>query len=132
MTQRRNHVPRTRVYAALLNLPSASLFQWGSSLAPIPVAHRTDQLLRQGRLHPLGRQRQLADAPAGRGCERVGDGGRRRPLRGLAGTEADWAEADSADALDFADWAVENAQLSMLNALNARAVADRLAKADNS
>jgi hypothetical protein len=47
----------------------------------------------------------------------------------LAATEADWAEVDSADALDFADWAVENAQLAMLDAIHARASADRLAKA---
>src|SRR6266436_5792883 len=39
MTQRRNHVPRTKVYAGLLNLPSASLFQRDLSLALISVAH---------------------------------------------------------------------------------------------
>src|SRR5258705_3822146 len=39
MTQRRNHVPGTKVYAALLNLPSASLFQRDLSLALISVAH---------------------------------------------------------------------------------------------
>ncbi len=47
----------------------------------------------------------------------------------VAGKDADWAEADAAEALDFADWAVENAQLAMLGAIDARAHADRLAKA---
>ena len=46
-----------------------------------------------------------------------------------AANDADWAEADAADALDFADWAVENAQLAMLDAIHARAYADKLAKA---
>ena len=47
----------------------------------------------------------------------------------VAADDADWAEADAADALDFADWAVENAQLAMLDAVQARAYADRLAPA---
>ena len=47
----------------------------------------------------------------------------------VAASDADWAEADAAEALDFADWAVENAQLSMLDAIHARAYADELAKA---
>ena len=47
----------------------------------------------------------------------------------LAGTEADWAEADSIEALNFADWAVEKAELAMLDAIHARAYADKLAKA---
>ena len=51
----------------------------------------------------------------------------------VATTDAEWAEADAAEALDFADWAVENAQLTMLDAVHARAYADKLAKgADNS
>jgi glycerol-3-phosphate dehydrogenase len=49
-----------------------------------------------------------------------------------AATEADWAEADAADALDFADWAIDNAQLAMLDAIDARAYADRLTKATKS
>ncbi|RYP85069.1 hypothetical protein EKO23_13880 [Nocardioides guangzhouensis] len=47
----------------------------------------------------------------------------------VAAKDADWAEADSAEALDFADWAVENAELAMLDAIHARAYADKLAKA---
>src|SRR4051794_35325896 len=43
----------------------------------------------------------------------------------VAATDADWAEADAADALNFADWAVENVQLSMLDAIDARAYADK-------
>src|SRR6188472_58088 len=46
-----------------------------------------------------------------------------------ASADADWAEADAAEALDFADWSVENAQLTMLDAIHARAHADSLAKA---
>jgi hypothetical protein len=46
----------------------------------------------------------------------------------VAGTDADWAEAEAADALDFAEWAVDSAQLAMLNAIDARAYADVLAK----
>jgi hypothetical protein len=45
-----------------------------------------------------------------------------------AATDADWAEAEAADALDFAEWAVDNAQLAMLDAIDARAYADELAK----
>jgi len=47
----------------------------------------------------------------------------------LAANAADDAEADAADALDFAEWAVDNAQLAMLDAVDARAHADQLAKA---
>src|SRR4029450_13290223 len=49
-----------------------------------------------------------------------------------AATDADWGEADAADALDFADWAVDNAQLAILDAIDARAYADDLAKAASS
>ena len=49
-----------------------------------------------------------------------------------AATEADWAEAEAADALDYAEWAVDNAQLAMLDAIDARAYADDLAKAASS
>jgi hypothetical protein len=45
---------------------------------------------------------------------------------------ADWTEADAADALDFAAWAVDNAQLAMLDAIDARAYADELATAARS
>ena len=48
----------------------------------------------------------------------------------VAANDADWAEDDAAEALDFADWAIENAQLTMLDAIHARAYADKLAKAD--
>jgi hypothetical protein len=49
-----------------------------------------------------------------------------------AARDADWAEADAADALDFAEWAVDNAQLAMLDAIDARVYADKLAKAATS
>ena len=49
-----------------------------------------------------------------------------------AATGADWAEADAADALDFAAWTVENAQLSILDAIDARAYADERATAARS
>jgi hypothetical protein len=48
----------------------------------------------------------------------------------VAATDADWAEADAAEALDFADWAVGNAQLSILDAIQARAYSDTLNAAD--
>ena len=47
----------------------------------------------------------------------------------VADTDADWAEDDAAAALDYADWAVENAELTMLGAIQARAYADKVAKA---
>jgi hypothetical protein len=51
----------------------------------------------------------------------------------VAANDADWAEADAAEALDFVDWAVESAQLAILDAIHARAYADKLAEgADNS
>src|SRR5512132_2370810 len=46
-----------------------------------------------------------------------------------AATVADWAEDEAADAIDFGDWAVDNAQLAMLDAIDARAYAADLAKA---
>ncbi len=49
-----------------------------------------------------------------------------------AASEPDWAEAEAADALDFAEWAIDNAQLAMLDAIDARAYADDRAKAAGS
>jgi hypothetical protein len=46
----------------------------------------------------------------------------------MAADDAAWAEANAADAIDYAEWAVDNAQLSMLDAIDARAYADQLAK----
>jgi hypothetical protein len=46
----------------------------------------------------------------------------------VADDDANWAEADAADALDFAAWAVDNAQLSILDAIDARAYADELTR----
>ena len=46
----------------------------------------------------------------------------------MAADDAAWAEANAADALDYAEWAVDNAQLVMLDAIDARAYADQLAK----
>jgi len=42
------------------------------------------------------------------------------------------AEADAADALAYADWTVYSAQLAILDAIDARAYADELAKAGSS
>ena len=58
--------------------------------------------------------------------------GQAQPDAKAAATDADWAEAEAADALDYADWTVDNAQLAMLDALDARAYADDLAKAASS
>jgi hypothetical protein len=46
-----------------------------------------------------------------------------------AASDADLAETDAADALDYAEWTVDNAQLAMLDAIDARAYADERAKA---
>jgi hypothetical protein len=49
-----------------------------------------------------------------------------------AARDADWADADAADAVDFADWAVDNAELAILDAIDARAYANERAKAAGS
>jgi hypothetical protein len=46
----------------------------------------------------------------------------------LAGGQADGAETDAADAIDFAAWTVDNARLAVLDAIDARAYADELAR----
>src|SRR6266545_4555545 len=45
-----------------------------------------------------------------------------------AASDADWAENDAADAIDYAAWTVDNARLAVLDAIDARAYADELAK----
>jgi hypothetical protein len=45
-----------------------------------------------------------------------------------AATDADWAEDDAADAIDYAVWMVYDAQLAVLDALDARAYADERAR----
>jgi hypothetical protein len=45
-----------------------------------------------------------------------------------AATDADWAEQDAADAIDYAVWMVYDAQLAVLDALDARVYADERAK----
>jgi hypothetical protein len=45
-----------------------------------------------------------------------------------AATDADWAEQDAADAIDYAVWMVYDAQLAVLDALDARAYADERAR----
>jgi hypothetical protein len=45
-----------------------------------------------------------------------------------AAKEADWAELDASDAIDYAVYAVYDAQLAVLNALDARVYADEQAK----
>ena len=53
--------------------------------------------------------------------------GRQRDQRDVkrAEREAEDAEADAADALDYADWAVDQAQLVVLDAIDARTWAGR-------
>ena len=46
-----------------------------------------------------------------------------------AATAADWAEADARDAIDFAGTAVDNARLTILEAIAARAQADEAKQA---
>src|SRR5689334_3341206 len=50
----------------------------------------------------------------------------------LAARDADWADSDAADAISFAEWAVDNAELSILDAIDARTYADERAKAARS
>jgi hypothetical protein len=45
-----------------------------------------------------------------------------------AASEADWAERDAADAIDYAEWMVYDAELAVLDALDARAYADERAR----
>ena len=45
-----------------------------------------------------------------------------------AAPDADWAEEDAADAIDYAVLVVSDAQLAVLDALDARAYADERAK----
>jgi hypothetical protein len=44
-----------------------------------------------------------------------------------AAKDADWAEQDAADAIDYAVWMVYDAQLAVLDALDARIYADERA-----
>ena len=46
----------------------------------------------------------------------------------IAADDADWAEDDAAAAIDYASWTVDNARLAVLDAIDARAYADELAK----
>jgi hypothetical protein len=46
----------------------------------------------------------------------------------LQPTDADWAEGDAADAIDYAILVVSDAQLAVLDALDARAYAEERAK----
>jgi hypothetical protein len=57
--------------------------------------------------------------------------GRQRDQRDVkrAEREAEDAEADAADALDYADWVVDQAQLAVLDAIDARSWADARAAA---
>jgi hypothetical protein len=50
----------------------------------------------------------------------------------VAARDADWAAADADDAIQFAEWAVDNATLTTLDAIDARAAAAELAKAAGS
>ena len=46
----------------------------------------------------------------------------------LVANLADWAEQDAADAIDYAEWMIYDAQLAVLDALDARAYADERAR----
>jgi hypothetical protein len=46
----------------------------------------------------------------------------------LAARQADGAEADAADAIEFAAWTVDHGRLTVLDAIDARAYADDLAR----
>jgi hypothetical protein len=71
-----------------------------------------------------------ADAAAKRDDAKAKIDKRTRELdANAAASDADWAEADAADAIDYAAWTVENAQLTILDAIDARTYADQRAKA---
>ena len=42
---------------------------------------------------------------------------------GVAADDADWAEADAVEAINYAAWTLDNARVSMLDAIDARAYA---------
>jgi hypothetical protein len=46
----------------------------------------------------------------------------------VANEDAAWAEDDAAAAIDYAEWTVDNVRLAVLDAIDARAYADELAK----
>jgi hypothetical protein len=46
----------------------------------------------------------------------------------LAARQADGADADAADAIEFAAWTVDHGRLAVLDAIDARASADDLAR----
>ena len=46
----------------------------------------------------------------------------------VAADDAAWAEDDASAAIDYAAWTVDNARLAVLDAIDARAYADELAK----
>jgi hypothetical protein len=46
----------------------------------------------------------------------------------VAASQADGAEADAADVIEFAAWTVDHARLAVLDAIDARAYADDLAR----
>ena len=60
------------------------------------------------------------------------EGGPESQLSTAAASDADWAESGAADALDFAEWTAHNAQLAVLDAIDARTYADELASAARS
>lgn len=45
-----------------------------------------------------------------------------------AAREASWAGANVAEAIDFAEWALDNVELAILDAIDARAYADEVAR----
>jgi hypothetical protein len=46
----------------------------------------------------------------------------------VAAHDAEWADADAADAISYAEWAVDNAELAILDAIDARTYAGQLTK----
>ncbi|MFG3709695.1 hypothetical protein [Micromonospora sp. NPDC047730] len=68
-----------------------------------------------------------ADAAAMRADVRATFEERTQNMDAQAATaEADWAETGAQDALDYAEWAAYNAELAMLDAIDARSYAQEL------
>jgi len=100
----------------------------------------TDQAAKQqapeaaaGEQEPSKWAQMKADAAAKRDDVKAKVDRRTRQMDAKAAAgEADWTEADAADAVDYAMWTVDNARLSVLDAIDARAYANDLARAAGS
>jgi hypothetical protein len=90
----------------------------------------TDRPARQAQQSPQGRDAQnkwakmRADASDKMGDVKARIDKRNREMdANMAADDADWAETDAVEAIDYAAWTLDNARVSMLDAIDARAYA---------